>query len=165
MGSWEEVALDVEDVLETTDALWAARRMESSRVRRFTCRWSVDGQATGVSQVKTCELQPWLILTYHCLLLLFQLHMKLGSRQWSWVSQRTRAWPDCGICRGTHGRLRRESRRRQGLRGDLLIHGGLVRRQDIQGCGRRRRCGLQVGRLATRMRAACQHMRRRRHGV
>jgi hypothetical protein len=47
-GSWEEVALDVEDVFETTDALWAARKMESSRVRRFTCRWSVDSRATNV---------------------------------------------------------------------------------------------------------------------
>lgn len=48
MGSWEEVALDVEDVFEATDALWAARKMDSSRVRRFTCRWSVDGRATGI---------------------------------------------------------------------------------------------------------------------
>jgi hypothetical protein len=55
MGSWEEVALDVEEVLETTDALWAARRRESSRVRRFTCRLSVDSRAMAVSQGKACE--------------------------------------------------------------------------------------------------------------
>lgn len=35
--------------------------------------------------------------SYHCLLLLFQLHMKLRSRQWPRVSQRSWAWPDCGI--------------------------------------------------------------------
>ena len=36
MGSWVEVAAEVEEVLETTEALWAARRRESSRVSRFT---------------------------------------------------------------------------------------------------------------------------------
>lgn len=49
MGSWEEVAFDVDEAFETTDALWAARSIESSRVRRFTCRWSVDGCAMAIS--------------------------------------------------------------------------------------------------------------------
>lgn len=169
IGSWEEVALDVEEVLETTDALWAARSRESSRVRRFTCRWSVDSRATGVSQNKACELhRGFKAHAYHCLLLLFQLHMKLRSRQRSWVTQRTRARPDCSIWWRAHGRLwRRESGRRQGLRGHLLIHGSLVGRQDIhRRLGRRRRrWGWQVGRLAARMRATCQDVRRRGHRV
>lgn len=29
--------MEVEDAFDTTDALWAARSMDSSRVRRLTC--------------------------------------------------------------------------------------------------------------------------------
>ena len=36
-GSAADALADVEDVLEATDALWAARRRVSSRVRRLTC--------------------------------------------------------------------------------------------------------------------------------
>jgi hypothetical protein len=35
--SWAGSAPEVEDVLDTTDAFWAARRRASSRVSRFTC--------------------------------------------------------------------------------------------------------------------------------
>lgn len=34
--SWDEFAAEVDDVFETTEAFWAARRRESSRVRRLT---------------------------------------------------------------------------------------------------------------------------------
>lgn len=37
-GSWLEVAADADDVLDATDAFWAARSNDSSRVRRLT--WS-----------------------------------------------------------------------------------------------------------------------------
>ena len=36
MGSCVEVPAEVDDVLNTTDAFWAARRRDSSRVNRFT---------------------------------------------------------------------------------------------------------------------------------
>lgn len=36
-------------------------------------------------------------VTYHCLLLLFQLHVKLRGRQRPRVPQRSRAWPNGGI--------------------------------------------------------------------
>lgn len=35
-GSWVEVAADADDVLDATDAFWAARSNDSSRVRRLT---------------------------------------------------------------------------------------------------------------------------------
>lgn len=34
--SWEEVAPEVDDVLDTTEAFWAARSRDSSRVKRLT---------------------------------------------------------------------------------------------------------------------------------
>ena len=37
------VALGVDEVFERTDSLWAARRIESSRLRRLTC--TADGQS------------------------------------------------------------------------------------------------------------------------
>lgn len=35
-ASWVELAADVDEVLETTEAFWAARRRDSSRVKRLT---------------------------------------------------------------------------------------------------------------------------------
>jgi hypothetical protein len=34
--SWDELAAEVEEVLDTTEAFWAARRSDSSRVKRLT---------------------------------------------------------------------------------------------------------------------------------
>lgn len=43
------------------------------------------------------DIEARIETTYHCLLLLLQLHVQLSSREWSRVPQRTRPGPDTSI--------------------------------------------------------------------
>lgn len=58
MASWVELAAEVDDVLETTEAFWAARSKDNSRVKRLTCQtWSAYRRA-GLQNRKDLPLPP-----------------------------------------------------------------------------------------------------------
>lgn len=82
--------------------------------------------------------------------------MKLRGGQRARVSQRTRAGPNTGltgqhVCGSWHRRLRGGQLRRGQRRRLRVIHGILVRGQDVEGRrGRHRWSGHLAGRLAAR---------------
>lgn len=75
MGSWVEAVAEVEDVLDATDAFWAARSSDSSRVRRFT--WECQWHSPNIG---------WDVAAYHCLLFLLELNMQLRRSEGTGVS-------------------------------------------------------------------------------
>lgn len=73
------------------------RRLDNGVVGRSSIRRrrGVGNDRRIVGGPKHRELASQTI--YHCLLLLFQLHVKLRGRQRPRVPQRSRAWPNGGI--------------------------------------------------------------------
>ncbi len=121
---------EVEEAFETTEAFWAARRTESSRVRRFT--WAEKHVLAYQGQRRVYRDSA---RTYHSLLLLLELQMQVRSSQGPRVPHGTRARAHARVvahwrsCEGSDGgKLRRREHGR--ARG---VDGGLVRREDAEG--------------------------------
>jgi hypothetical protein len=139
---------EVEEVLETTEAFWAARSMVSSRVNRLT--WFYLSISRYLGQIGS----------YHSFLFLLQLKMEIRSSERPWMSKRSRTSShSCVVTRRTASCTTCYHRHIcwgcQGRRG--MIDSTLIRRKNIQRRRGRRNCRWSnLGRGSSRSCSRCE---------